>query len=125
MYTEEVIEKKIEQAHAANLTGAELLDDRERAMRVCNGIGAAWMPEWMRDTISQSFPALVVVAFIHDIHYEAGGGVLDRWKADWTFLANGFRMAIFTRNPRVIYWTLLMWIFLRAGGAAAFHWRTK
>jgi len=126
MYTLTQIEAKLKLARAAGLSGAELLANRERARRVCNGIGAAWMWACVRWIIGELCPHLVVVADIHDLRYETGGTGIDRWLADWEFLANGFRMAIFTGMYRqVALKALMLWICLRIGGRAAFHYRKE
>ena len=44
MYTLPEVERKIVLARAAKLSGAYLLENRLRVMRVCNGIGAWWFP---------------------------------------------------------------------------------
>lgn len=93
MYSQKEIEEKIALAKAAKLSGAYLLDDQERAMRVCNGIGAEWMPDWMRDAISGMNPTLVLAADIHDIRYELGGTEEERQKADDEILENGIKLA--------------------------------
>ena len=88
MYTLHEIEEKIKLAKELNLSGAELLEDCERAMRVCNGIGAEWMPEIARKLISSLNPTLVLAADIHDIRYHLGGSELDRKNADDEMLIN-------------------------------------
>lgn len=95
MYTIKEIQEKIDLAKAANLSGAELLNDVGRACRICNGIGAAWMPEWLRDTISKMNPTLILAADIHDIRYEIGGTETDRKAADDEMLENGYKLAAY------------------------------
>lgn len=123
MYTLQEIEWKIELAKAAKLSGAELLEEREQAMRVCNGIGACWMPERIRRFIGLLHPELVIVADIHDLRHEIGGTHLDRWKSDFEFLCNGFRMALHTRNPHVAAAAFRFWLCLAAGSWSAFRYR--
>lgn len=93
MYSLNEIEEKIALAKAAKLSGAELLLDRERACRVCNGIGANWMYEWMREAIGGLNPTLVLAADIHDIRYALGGTEMDRKAADDEMLENGLKLA--------------------------------
>ena len=93
MYTLHEIEEKIKLAKELNLSGAELLEDRERAQRVCNGIGAEWMPEIARKLISALNPTLVLAADIHDIRYDIGGTEADRMDADNEMLENGYTLA--------------------------------
>ena len=93
MYNLQEIDEKIQLAKEVNLSGAYLLDDRERAMQVCNGIGADWMPDWMRDAISGMNPTLVLAADIHDIRYELGGTEEERQEADDEMLENGIKLA--------------------------------
>ena len=94
MYTTAEILKKQELAVDAGLSGVELLDDTERAQRVCNGIGANWMPNRIRALISFLFPTLVLAADIHDIRYDDGGTEEERKFADVEMLDNGIRLAI-------------------------------
>ncbi len=93
MYSLNEIEEKLKLAKELNLSGAELLEDRERAMRVCNGIGAEWMPESARKLISGLNPTLVLAADIHDLRYDQGGAELDRLLADVEMLENGCKLA--------------------------------
>ena len=93
MYTLHEIEEKIKLAKELGLSGAELLEDRERAVKVCNGIGAEWMPEIARKLISGLNPTLVLAADIHDLRYDAGGTEEDRKAADDEMLENGYKLA--------------------------------
>lgn len=93
MYTLHEIEEKIKLAKELNLSGAELLEDRERAMRVCNGIGAEWMPDSARKLISSLNPTLVLAADIHDLRYDTGGTSEERERADREMLKNGYKLA--------------------------------
>ena len=93
MYTLHEIEEKIKLAKELGLSGAELLEDRERAMRVCNGIGAEWMPDSARKLISSLNPTLVLAADIHDLRYETGGTTEERKAADDEMLENGCKLA--------------------------------
>lgn len=122
MYTDEEIREKQQLARAAGLSGAELLNDAEAVKRDCNGIGAAWMPDRLRDLLGERYPELVVVADIHDRRYALGGGILARWRADWEFLRNGLKMARHCHRIGIAWATVRMWILLRLGGAAAFNW---
>lgn len=103
MYTVQEIEEKRKLAAAAGLSGAELLDNTEMVQEVCNGIGAAWMPERVRLFISRLFPALVMAADIHDIRYEVGKGIAARKRADEEMLENGRKLADYSyagNDPR-------------------------
>ena len=93
MYTLHEIEEKIRLANGLNLSGAELLEDRERARQVCNGIGAEWMPDSARKLISSLNPTLVLAADIHDLRYDTGGTSKERKWADREMLKNGYRLA--------------------------------
>ena len=122
MYTDEEIREKQQLASAAGLGGAELLNDAAAVKKDCNGIGAEWMPDRLRDLLGERYPELVVVADIHDRRYAIGGGILARWRADWEFLRNGLKMARHCRRIGIAWATVRMWILLRLGGAAAFNW---
>ena len=127
MYTTAEILKKQELAVDAGLSGVELLDDTERAQRVCNGIGAAWMPEWLRKFLGRMFPTLVLAADIHDIRYEIGGKKLNRLLDDVEMLDNGIRLANYSYrffDPRryVVQFVMLQfYIKLRDFGSLAFN----
>ena len=131
MYTIHEIAEKQEQAAAAGLSGAELLDDTERAIRVCNVIGAAWMPEWLRALISKLFPTLVLAAHILDIRYELGGDEADRHAADVEMLDNGLKLAdrhyrrLDARRYIVQFIMLQFYKTLRRCGAFAFKSKHK
>lgn len=125
-FTTEQIETMAEFGRRAGLRGMHLItDDTKRALRLCNGIGAAWMPDWARWIIGAICPLLVVISLPHDLEYDAGGGVRDRWRADWHFLTNGLRVAWYYRSRRAAYQAVVLWITLRLFGAAAFNWHKK
>ena len=131
MYSLNEIEEKIRLAKELNLSGAELLEDRERAVKVCNGIGAEWMPEIARKLISGLNPTLVLAADIHDIRYEIGGTREDRKAADDEMLENGCKLA----DARYGWYNpLRYWVkykmrkfhrILREFGLYAFHYRGR
>lgn len=131
MYTDEEIRQKTALARAAGLSGAELLNDATAVKRDCNGIGAAWMPDRLRDLLGERYPELVVVADIHDRRYSEGGTEADRQAADAEFRANGMKMAKYVYSwydPRR-YWVMWqVWKFsalLAGGGALAFNYREE
>ena len=122
MYTDDEIFQKRLDAYVAGLSGAELLNDAAAVKRDCNGIGAAWMPDRLRDLLGERYPELKIVADIHDRRYALGGGILARWRADREFLTNGLKMARHCRRIDIAWATVRMWLLLRIGGAAAFNW---
>lgn len=125
MYTnDEILEKQL-LARGAGLSGAELLDDVAAVKRDCNGIGAAWMPDRLRDRLNKRYSELKIVADIHDRRYAFGGGILARWRADWEFLRNGLKMARYCRRIGLAAATVRMWLLLRIGGAPAFNYHKK
>lgn len=125
MYTSQEIKEKIKLARAAGLSGWENLEN-PIAREVCNGIGAAWMWEWVRRLIGILCPYMVIVADIHDVDYTIGGTWWDRWKADFRFLCNGFRMAIYTGQYRQVAGkALFLWFCLAVGGWGAFNYHAK
>ena len=87
MYTKEELQHKYEVAVNLGLSGAELLK-HPKAQKACNGIGAQWMWDSLRELLGKFNPALVLAADIHDVRYELGGSDADRKKADDEFLAN-------------------------------------
>lgn len=131
MYTDEEIREKQLLARAVGLGGAELLNDAAVVKRDCNGIGAAWMPDRLRDLLGERYPELVVVADIHDRRYSEGGTEADRQAADAEFRANGLKMAKYVYrfyDPRR-YW--VMWqvkkfsALLASFGTLAFNYREE
>ena len=130
MYSLNEIEKKIQLANELNLSGAALLEDTERAQQVCNGIGAEWMPSWLRWLIGFLFPTLVLAADIHDIRYHLGGLELDRKNADDEMLINGVVLALnrygkFDPRRYVVVFVMLQFYFkLRDFGSFAWNGRS-
>lgn len=129
MYTLKDIDAKITLGHKAGLSGVHLLaDDPDRAIRVCNGIGADWMPDVLREAISTLNPTLVLAADIHDIRYLLGGTEADRKAADDEMLANGIKLADWRYrwcDPRRYYVRKQIHKFhaiLRVAGGAAFNY---
>ena len=112
-------------ARRLELSGYWLLADIDRAVKVCNGIGAEWMPAWIRHTIDTVCPHLVIDADIHDIRYEIGGDEAARRRADDEFLANGYAIAEYYYkwyDPRryvAEFVVRRMHRLLRIGGGAA------
>lgn len=110
------------------LSGAELLKDTPTAVRICNGIGPAWFPAWFRWAVTKVNITLEPASWIHDMEYELGGGVFDRFMADLRFLCNCFRCACFfhsaksLRRYRNMLQAVLLFVVLRLGGQAAFAW---
>ena len=129
MYSLNEIEEKIQLATELNLSGAELLEDTERAQQVCNGIGAEWMPSWLRWLIGFLFPTLVLAADIHDIRYHLGGSELDRKNADDEMLINGVVLArnrygkFDLRRYAVMFVMLQFYFKLRDFGSFAWNGR--
>lgn len=124
VYTQLEIEDKIALARAAKLSGWRLLRE-PRARTVCNGIGAWWMPEEVREFISMMFPDLVIVADIHDLRHEKGGRWWKRWIYDFEFFTNGVRMAVYRKKPEVAKQAFRLWVCLIFGSWTAFHYRRK
>ena len=129
MYSLNEIEEKLKLAKELNLSGAALLEDTERAMRVCNGIGAEWMPSWMRWLIGFLFPTLVLAADIHDIRYYLGGSELDRKNADDEMLINGVVLA---RNRygkfdprRYVVVFVMLWFYFKLRDFGSFAWNGR
>lgn len=122
MYNYSEIKQKQQLARTAGLSGAELLNDVAAVKRDCNGIGAEWMPDRLRDLLGERYPELVIIADIHDRRYALGGGILARWRADWEFLVNGLKMAHHCRRIGIAWAVIRMWVLLRLGGAAAFNY---
>mgnify|MGYP001056245202 CR=1 FL=1 len=131
MYTETEILAKQALARALKLSGAELLDDVAAVQRDCNGIGAAWFPDRLRNLLDGLFPELEIVADIHDRRYSIGGGALSRWKADFEFLCNGLRVALrfvgisIRRRFLLARVSAKMYLLLAIGGAAAFNYKKR
>lgn len=129
MYSETEILAKQALASALKLSGAFLLDDISAVKADCNGIGAAWFPDRLRDLLDGLFPELEIAADIHDRRYSIGGGILARWKADFEFLRNGLRVAIrfagisAKRRFLLVRIAVKMYMLLAVAGAAAFNYR--
>ena len=89
MYTDDEIRGKQLLARAAGLSGAELLDDVEAVKKDCNGIGAAWMPDRLRDLLGERSSLTSTTAGTRSAaeSSRAGGrtgsfcGTASRWRA--------------------------------------------
>lgn len=64
--------------------------------KIYNGIGPDRFPEVLREALDTLHPALLPVAFIHDIQYHVGGTKSDFTAANTLFKVNGKRMAFAT-----------------------------
>ena len=87
-YTVEQAKELYAEAVRLKLLRTENLADAELVAAVCNGIGAAWMPDFMRKLADKLSPAMRFAAAIHDVDYERGGDESDRLAADVIFLGN-------------------------------------
>ena len=120
-----------ERAKSQKLMGFERLSNYELTRKVCNGIGAAWMPEWARTLVSNLAPSIVPTSWIHDLDYEDGGGIWKRWCDDWRFLCNGIRGSIYDykwyrlRRYYSIWQAVRLWRALRLFGQPAYNWRMR
>lgn len=118
-------------AESQGLECANRLRDTERVAKTCNGIGAAWMPKWLRWAVTHLHPTLEPTAYIHDLDYDDGGTPGARLDADIRFLCNGFRAACHSfrwfdpRRCLVILDAFRFFILLRIFGAAAFNYRGR
>ena len=123
-----ILNKHYNTAELMGLEGYQLLD-RPDCPEICNGIGADWFPAWLRWLVTQTHPTVEPASWVHDVEYLIGGGILDRFRADWRFLRNGFRAASFMHSwkswRRYAAMASAVWLFclLRLGGQAAFAWR--
>ena len=79
-------------ARSYGLSGSELLSDPKLVMRDCNGVGADWMPQVMRDLATALSPCMEIPAAIHDRRYAIGGEAPGRLFADGEFLTNCLAM---------------------------------
>ena len=62
--------------------------------RVCNGIGAEWMPEKLRGVLDTIHPAFVVPSIIHDLQYYYWNGAKSTFfRVNADFAENGKKMA--------------------------------
>ena len=67
------------EASRLKLSGWELLEDMELCMEVCNGLGAEWMPDWIRKFLGWLLPVFAPAVAIHDLRYEIGEGPREKW----------------------------------------------
>ena len=94
--TKEEYDEAVYTATTLNLYGAEMLSNAgyELAHKVCNGIGAEWMPSAMREFLDKLNPDLKVVAMIHDLAYYFGDGTIyDFTKRNHEFKKNAYIIA--------------------------------
>ena len=108
------------------LVGWHRLADYEASASICNGIGAEWMPRWLRWLVTRLNPSLEATAWIHDLGYVRGGTPGTRLDEDLLFLLNGLRAARehawwTWRRYAVALLTAKDFILLRLFGAAAFN----
>lgn len=111
-YTTEQARHLYNMAFMLELSGRELLRDAEVVVRECNGIGADWMPEIMRQACTDLNPVMEVPAAIHDLRYSRGTTTGDRKFADDEFLEN----CIAVTEHEYKWWNPLRYVFL---------WRAK
>lgn len=83
------------EARELRLKGREILKQYsdEELQKIFNGIGPDRFPAPIRAALDVLHPALVVVAFIHDIRYYEGGKRSDFYAANTEFRENGYIVA--------------------------------
>lgn len=130
MYTKEELLEKQNLAEKLKLQQRELLYNKSLTDK-CNGIGANWMWDNLREFISAFNPTLVLSADIHDCAYELGGTEEDRDIADNAFLSNALKLANHKYgwyNPlryRVRKQAFKFYSLLKVFGAFAFNYKEK
>ncbi len=96
MYTVEKIVEFRQLANLYELEHREILDkygDYELT-RICNGIGAEFLPFTLRKFINSLNPSLEVVAVIHDVEYHESDGTSHSFNvSNARFAANGIKVA--------------------------------
>lgn len=127
-YTIEQAKELYSEAVRLKLLRADNLFDPVRVSNVCNGIGAEWMPDFMRRTADALYPVMGPPAAIHDVDYDGGGDESDRLAADLVFHANCL-IAIEAKYAWYHPSRYLMQLkadrfykYLRTFGALAFHY---
>lgn len=98
-------QKRIIQAEKLCLSGAYLLHHKD-AKNICNGIGPAWFPAWLRTLANTLCPALITAALIHDMRYHLGGSCRARRFADAEFMAN----ALIAAEAKYKYFPPARWL---------------
>ncbi len=97
-YTLREIKVLRDTAIEANLENVEIVKKQHNAQlqRICNGIGPACFPDWLRKGISKIHPTLLPVAFIHDAEWHENSGFIGDFVAsNRRFKRNGYKMAKF------------------------------
>ena len=128
-YTLDEIVELCFEAEQLKLQGRAKLDRYTYAelRRLCNGIGAEWMPGFMRELLNTLSPFAEPAALIHDVEYFEGGGEEARAAADRRFREN----IIITAKARYRWYHPLRYLaiaradcfyaLLRIFGAAAWN----
>lgn len=99
MYTLKEIAALRQKCETLRLAGREILEkysDTE-LQKICNGIGPALFPEWVRKIIRIIHPPLEPTAMIHDVEwYESDGEYDTFFWSNHRFEDNGIRVAFAT-----------------------------
>lgn len=108
-YTTEQARHLYNMAFMLELSGRELLRDAELVVKECNGIGADWMPEIMRQACTELNAVMEVPAAIHDLRYSRGTTRADRQFADDEFRENCLAVI----DHEYAWWHPLRYVFRR------------
>ena len=65
------------------LNGWYLLNDQAVCLRECNGVGADWMPAWIRTLLSWMLRIFAPAVAIHDMRYFLGEGDRHQWDEEF------------------------------------------
>ena len=96
MYTLVEIAALRQKCAELQLEGREILEKYTDAelQKICNGIGPAVLPSFIRKTFTRLNHAMQAAAFIHDVEFEEADGTRAAFEAvNARFLANGLKVA--------------------------------
>lgn len=83
------------------LSGWYLLQDTEACLRDCNGVGAAWMPEFIRKFLDFILKLFAPAVAIHDRRYSFNEGDRNQWDDEFEFNCRTLvRNEFFWYDPR-------------------------
>lgn len=89
-----------------------------------NGCGPTWLPKWFPDGPNGEFKE---ACNAHDGRYEIGGGILDRFKADWYLFIDAVNSVKHLPLRQRLYGYLLAGAYFIAvllfGWFKSFNWR--
>lgn len=117
------ITEALREARRLWLSGWYLLQNTEACLRDCNGVGAEWMPKFIRKFLDFILKIFAPAVAIHDRRYSRNEGDRNKWDDEFETNCRTIACDKFSwHDPRryLAFWVARkLWVALTIGGEIA------